>query len=35
MTHLAIARVDEEGNVAAWGEHVTDGEYAAAPPVGE
>ena len=35
MTHLAIARVDEEGNVAAWGEHVSDAEYAAAPPVEE
>ncbi len=31
MTHLAILQVDEEGNPAAWGEHVTDEEYGAAP----
>src|SRR5881227_1354444 len=31
MTHLAIAGVDEEGNAATWGEHVTDDEYRAAP----
>jgi quercetin dioxygenase-like cupin family protein len=31
MTHLAIQQVDDEGNAATWGEHVTDEEYAAAP----
>jgi quercetin dioxygenase-like cupin family protein len=29
MTHLAIAEVDEAGNVADWGDPVTDEEYAA------
>jgi hypothetical protein len=33
MTHLAMLEVDAEGNVATWGEHVTDEEYAAAPPL--
>jgi quercetin dioxygenase-like cupin family protein len=31
MTHIALLEVDEEGHPAAWGEHVTDEEYAAAP----
>jgi quercetin dioxygenase-like cupin family protein len=31
MTHLALADVDEAGNVATWGDHVTDEEYGAAP----
>ncbi len=31
MTHVAILQVDEEGNPAAWGEHVTDEEYGAVP----
>jgi quercetin dioxygenase-like cupin family protein len=31
MTHLAMVEVDDEGNVATWGEHVTDEEYGAAP----
>jgi hypothetical protein len=31
MTHLAMLEVDDEGNSAAWGEHVTDEEYNAAP----
>ena len=30
MTHLAMLDVDDAGNNAAWGEHVTDEEYAAA-----
>ena len=34
MTHIAIVEVDAEGIPATWGEHVTDEEYAAAPPVG-
>jgi quercetin dioxygenase-like cupin family protein len=35
MTHLAIAEVDDEGNVATWGTHVSDEEYRAAPPIGD
>ena len=31
MTHLAIVQVDDAGNSATWGEHVTDEEYNAAP----
>jgi quercetin dioxygenase-like cupin family protein len=31
MTHLAMLDVDEEGNAATWGDHVTDEEYGAAP----
>jgi quercetin dioxygenase-like cupin family protein len=31
MAHLAMVQVDDEGNAATWGEHVTDDEYAAAP----
>jgi quercetin dioxygenase-like cupin family protein len=31
MTHVAIQQADDEGNVAAWGDHVTDEEYAQAP----
>ncbi len=31
MTHLAMLEVDEEGNSASWGQHVSDQEYAAAP----
>lgn len=27
MTHLAIQGVDDEGNIADWGKHVTDEEY--------
>ena len=34
MTHLAMVDVDDEGNAATWGDHVSDDEYAAAPPVG-
>jgi quercetin dioxygenase-like cupin family protein len=33
MTHVAILEVDDEGNNANWGEHVSDDEYAAAPPL--
>jgi quercetin dioxygenase-like cupin family protein len=33
MTHLALVQVDDEGNSATWGEHVTDEEYGAAPPL--
>ena len=31
MTHLAMLEVDEEGNNATWGEHVSDAEYTVAP----
>ena len=31
MTHLAVLEVDDDGNTADWGEHVSDEEYAAAP----
>jgi quercetin dioxygenase-like cupin family protein len=31
MTHLAMFEVDDDGNSATWGEHVTDEEYSAAP----
>jgi len=31
MTHLAMLEVDDEGNSAIWGEHVTDEEYNAPP----
>jgi quercetin dioxygenase-like cupin family protein len=33
MTHLAMLEVDEAGHAATWGEHVTDEEYGAAPPI--
>jgi quercetin dioxygenase-like cupin family protein len=35
MTHLALLQVDDDGNVADWGDHVTDEEYDEAPPVNE
>jgi quercetin dioxygenase-like cupin family protein len=31
MTHLAMLEVDKVGGSAAWGDHVTDPEYGAAP----
>ena len=31
MTHLALQQADEDGNVVAWGAHVTDAEYGQAP----
>lgn len=31
MTHLAMFEVDEAGNGATWGEHVTDEEYGQQP----
>ena len=33
MTHIAIQEVDADGHPAAWGDHVTDEEYGAAPPI--
>jgi quercetin dioxygenase-like cupin family protein len=35
MTHIAMLDVDEKGNNANWGPHVTDAEYAAAPSIEE
>ena len=35
MTHIAIVEVDEDGNPATWGDHVTDEEYAQAPSIAE
>lgn len=35
MTHLAMLEVDEKGNSASWGDHVSDVEYAAAPSIEE
>jgi quercetin dioxygenase-like cupin family protein len=32
MAHIAIHEIDEAGGNATWGEHVTDEEYAGAPP---
>ena len=31
MTHLSLVEVDDKGNSATWGAHVSDEEYAAAP----
>jgi len=31
MTHLAMLAVDDTGNSATWGPHVSDEEYVAAP----
>jgi hypothetical protein len=33
LTHLAMLEVDDGGSPATWGDHVTDDEYAAAPPI--
>ena len=35
MTHIAMLEVDDQGNSAAWGDHVSDDEYAAAPAIEE
>ena len=35
MTHIAMLDVDEKGNSATWGPHVTDAEYGAAPSIEE
>ena len=34
MTHIAMLDVDEAGNAATWGDHVTDEEYGAASGFG-
>jgi hypothetical protein len=33
MTHIAMQQADEQGMVVTWGDHVTDDEYGAAPPM--
>ena len=33
MTHIAMQEVDEAGSPVTWGEHVSDEEYGAAPPI--
>jgi quercetin dioxygenase-like cupin family protein len=33
MTHIAMLEVDDERTPATWGDHVTDGDYAAAPAI--
>ena len=33
MAHVAIHQNDESGSPVTWGEHVTDEQYAAAPPI--
>jgi quercetin dioxygenase-like cupin family protein len=33
MAHLAMLLVDEDGNTATWGDHVTDEEYGVAPSI--
>jgi quercetin dioxygenase-like cupin family protein len=33
MTHIAMVDVDDKGNSATWGPHVSDAEYAAAPSI--
>jgi quercetin dioxygenase-like cupin family protein len=35
MAHLALVEVGEDGTSAAWGEHVSDEEYGAAPTIGD
>jgi hypothetical protein len=33
MTHLAMQEVDDQGSPLTRGEHVSDEEYGAAPPI--
>ena len=33
MAHIAIQEADDSGSPVTWGEHVTDAQYAAAPPL--
>jgi quercetin dioxygenase-like cupin family protein len=33
MVHIAMVDVDDEGNAATWGDHVSDEEYTAAPSI--
>jgi len=34
MTHIAMLDVNDDGDSATWGKHVTDDEYASAPNTG-
>ena len=34
MVHIAMQQNDESGSPVTWGEHVTEDQYAAAPPIG-
>jgi hypothetical protein len=34
MVHIAMQQSDDTGSPVTWGEHVTDEQYAAAPPIG-
>jgi hypothetical protein len=33
VTRLAMQEVDDQGSTVTWGEHVSDEEYDAAPPL--
>ena len=33
MTHIAMQEADDSGSPVNWGEHVTDGQYGAAPSI--
>jgi quercetin dioxygenase-like cupin family protein len=33
MAHIAMVEVDDDGNSATWGDHVSDAEYQAAPAI--
>jgi hypothetical protein len=33
MAHIAMVEVDDDGNSATWGDHVSDAEYRAAPAI--
>ena len=35
MTHLAMQQVDDQGNAATWGDHVSDEEYGTQPAMDE
>jgi len=35
MTHIAMLQVDDQGNSADWGDHVSDDEYAQAPRISD
>jgi quercetin dioxygenase-like cupin family protein len=35
MTHVAMLEVDDDGNPATWGDHVTDEEYGSAPAIAD
>jgi quercetin dioxygenase-like cupin family protein len=33
MTHIAMLQVDDDGNTAMWGDHVSDEDYTATPAI--